>query len=404
MKLTSRHLLLGVTGGIAAYKAAELARLLVKAGAEVQVVMTQAATRFVAPLTFEALTGRPVYTDLFDSAHEAAMGHIELARWADLVVVAPATADFIARLAGGRADDLLTTLCAATKAPVAVAPAMNQQMWANPATQESVKTLKRFQTLIWGPAAGEQACGDVGPGRLFEAAQLFQLVCDHFAKGLFSGVRALVTAGPTHEALDPVRFIGNRSSGRMGFAIARALLEEGAQVTLVAGPVSMKTPRGMTRVDVESALQMHEAVMQRVTPCDLFVATAAVADYRPQKSATEKIKKSGEQLTIELIRNPDILADVAALEDGPYTVGFAAETECLDEYAQQKRISKRIDMIAANLVGAEEGGFESSENALSVFWEGGQQQLPLADKLRLARQLITLMSEHFYARTGTENP
>lgn len=401
MNLTNRHLLLGVTGGIAAYKAAELARLLVKAGAEVQVVMTQAATRFVAPLTFEALTGNSVCTDLFDSAHEAAMGHIELARWADLVVVAPATADFMARLAVGRADDLLTTLCVATKAPVAVAPAMNQQMWANAATQESIKTLEGFHMLIWGPAAGEQACGDVGPGRLFEAAQLFQLVCEHFATGLFAGVRALITAGPTHEALDPVRFIGNRSSGRMGFAMAQALVEEGAEVTLVAGPVSMKTPRGVTRIDIESAMQMHSEVMQRVTTCDLFVATAAVADYRPQQSAAEKIKKSGEKLTIELIRNPDILANVASLENSPYTVGFAAETERLEEYAQRKRIDKRIDIIAANLVGAAEGGFESTQNALTVFWEGGQQQLPLTDKLRLARQFITLMSEHFYARTGT---
>lgn len=401
MNLTNRHLLLGVTGGIAAYKAAELARLLVKAGAEVQVVMTQAATRFVAPLTFEALTGNTVRTDLFDSAHEAAMGHIELARWADLVVVAPATADFMARLAVGRADDLLTTLCVATTAPVAVAPAMNQQMWANAATQESIKTLQGHDKLIWGPAAGEQACGDVGPGRLFEAAQLFQLVCEHFATGLFAGVRALITAGPTHEALDPVRFIGNRSSGRMGFAMAQALVEEGAEVTLVAGPVSMTTPRGVTRIDVESAMQMHSEVMQRVATCDLFVATAAVADYRPQQTAVEKIKKSGEKLTIDLIRNPDILANVAALENSPYTVGFAAETERLEEYAQRKRIDKRIDMIAANLVGAAEGGFESTQNALTIFWEGGQLQLPLTDKLRLARQFITLMSEHFYARTGT---
>lgn len=401
MNLINRHLLLGVTGGIAAYKAAELARLLVKAGAEVQVVMTQSATRFVAPLTFEALTGKPVRTDLFDSAHEAAMGHIELARWADLVVVAPATADFMARLAAGRADDLLTTLCVATTAPVAVAPAMNQQMWANAATQESVKTLESFHMLIWGPASGEQACGEIGPGRLFEAAQLFQLVCEHFSMGLFAGVRALVTAGPTHEALDPVRFIGNRSSGRMGFAMAQALVEEGAEVTLVAGPVSISTPRGVTRIDVESAMQMHSEVMQRVTTCDLFVATAAVADYRPRQTAVEKIKKSADKLTIELIRNPDILANVAALENSPYTVGFAAETERLEEYAQRKRIDKRIDMIAANLVGAAEGGFESTQNALTVFWEGGRQQLSLTDKLRLARQFITLMREHFYARTGT---
>lgn len=401
MELTNRHLLLGVTGGIAAYKAAELARLLVKAGAEVQVVMTEAATRFVAPLTFEALTGKAAYTDLFDSALEAAMGHIELARWADLVVVAPATADFMSRLAAGRADDLLTTLCLASSAPVAVAPAMNQQMWANPATQKSLKTLKDFQAQIWGPAAGEQACGDIGPGRMFEAIQLFQLVCDHFSTGALSGVRALVTAGPTHEPLDPVRFIGNRSSGRMGFAIARALLEEGASVTLVAGPVTMKTPPGVTRIDVQSAAQMHAAVMQRMSQCDLFVATAAVADYRPREFVVEKIKKSSERLTIELLRNPDILADVAALEDGPITLGFAAETGRLDEYAQQKRISKQVDMIAANLVGAAEGGFESEKNALTVFWEGGQKQLPLTDKLRLARQLVSLMSEQFYARTGT---
>ncbi|MFK7849271.1 MAG: bifunctional phosphopantothenoylcysteine decarboxylase/phosphopantothenate--cysteine ligase CoaBC [Rhodothermales bacterium] len=404
MKLTSRHLLLGVTGGIAVYKAAELARLLVKAGAEVQVVMTEAATRFVAPLTFEALTGRPVHTDLFDSAHDAAMGHIELARWADLVLVAPATADFLARLAVGRADDLLATLCLASKAPVAVAPAMNQQMWANPATQENLKTLGSYPTRIWGPAAGEQACGDVGPGRMFEAVELFKLVCDHFATGSLAGVRALVTAGPTQEALDPVRFIGNRSSGRMGFAIARALVEEGAEVALVAGPVSLDTPRGVTCVNVESALQMRREVMLGVTQCDLFVSTAAVADYRPLEPAPEKIKKSSEQLVIELIRNPDILAEVAALEDAPYTVGFAAETERLDEYAQQKRISKGIDMIAANLVGAEEGGFDRAENALTLYWEGGRRQLPMTDKLRLARELIMIVSEQLYARTGTENP
>ncbi|MEN8214502.1 MAG: bifunctional phosphopantothenoylcysteine decarboxylase/phosphopantothenate--cysteine ligase CoaBC [Pseudomonadota bacterium] len=397
MNLTSRHLLLGVTGGIAAYKAAEFARLLVKAGAEVQVVMTEAATRFMQPLTFEALTGRAVFTGLFDSAHEAAMGHIELARWADLVVVAPATADSIARLARGRADDLLTTLCVATGAPVAVAPAMNQQMWSNPAVQANVKALQERQTLVWGPAAGEQACGETGPGRLIEAVRLFQLVCDHFATGAFAGARALVTAGPTHEALDPVRFIGNRSSGRMGFAIAQALVEEGAEVTLVAGPVSLQTPPGVVRIDVESAQQMHAAVMEQASHCDLFVATAAVADYRPRRAAAEKIKKGDERVTLELVRNPDILADVAALENGPYTLGFAAETERLEEHAQHKRISKQVDMIAANLVGAAEGGFERSENALTLFWEGGEQYLPLTDKQRLARELINIVGEHYKA-------
>jgi phosphopantothenoylcysteine decarboxylase/phosphopantothenate--cysteine ligase len=403
MRLLNRRLLLGVTGGIAAYKAAELARLLVKSGAEVQVVMTPAATRFVTPLTFEALTGRRVRDELFDSAHEAAMGHIELARWADLVVVAPATADFIARLALGRADDLLATLCLATSAAVAVAPAMNRQMWAKSSLQQNVAALRRQGVRLWGPAEGEQACGDIGPGRMLEAGELYRLVCAHFERGLFSGVRALVTAGPTHEALDPVRFIGNRSSGRMGFAVARALAEEGAEVTLVAGPVSLETPRGVARVDVESALQMHAAVMQRAGDCDLFVATAAVADYRPATAAPQKIKKGGESLMLELRRNPDILAAVAALERRPYTLGFAAETEMLEEHARRKRHDKGVDMIAANLVGAAEGGFERAENALSLFWEGGEQRLPLNDKLRLARELILIVSEHFNARAGAEN-
>jgi phosphopantothenoylcysteine decarboxylase/phosphopantothenate--cysteine ligase len=403
MRLLNRRLLLGVTGGIAAYKAAELARLLVKAGAEVQVVMTPAATRFVTPLTFEALTGRRVHDELFDSAHEAAMAHIQLARWADLVVVAPATADFIARLASGRADDLLATLCLATSAAVAVAPAMNRQMWAKPPVEQNIAVLRRQGVQLWGPAEGEQACGDIGPGRMLEAEQLYRLVCAHFERGLFPAVRALVTAGPTHEALDPVRFIGNRSSGRMGFAVARALAEEGARVTLVAGPVSLETPRGVTRVDVESALQMHAAVMQRAGDCDLFVATAAVADYRPAAVAPQKIKKGGESLVLELRRNPDILAAVAALERRPYTLGFAAETERLEEHARLKRHAKGVDMIAANLVGAAEGGFERADNALSLFWEGGERRLPLSDKLRLARELIQIVSEHFNARAGIEN-
>jgi phosphopantothenoylcysteine decarboxylase/phosphopantothenate--cysteine ligase len=398
MSLASRHILLGVTGGIAAYKAAELARLLVKAGAKVQVVMTRSAGEFIGAMTFQAITGRETRSDLFDSAHEAAMGHIELARWADLVIVAPATANVIALMAQGRAEDLLSTLCLATGAPVAIAPAMNRQMWADPATQVNIETLQEHGRLILGPAAGEQACGDVGPGRMLEPAQIFDTVNEMFSSGTLAGVRALVTAGPTREAIDPVRFIGNRSSGKMGFAIAQALEEQGAEVTLVAGPSQLPTPPGVTRVDVESALEMHNAVMQRAPDCALFVATAAVADYRPETVATSKIKKTAESQDIRLVRNPDILADVAALANGPFTVGFAAETDNVVAYADEKRQRKRIDMIAANDVSNRSvGGFDSDENALHVLWEGGQQELPMTGKLRLARQLVELISRKIHA-------
>ncbi|MGD8556755.1 MAG: bifunctional phosphopantothenoylcysteine decarboxylase/phosphopantothenate--cysteine ligase CoaBC [Chromatiales bacterium] len=398
MSLASRHILLGVTGGIAAYKAAELARLLVKAGAKVQVVMTRSAGEFIGAMTFQAITGRETRSDLFDSAHEAAMGHIELARWADLVIIAPATANFIALMAQGRAEDLLSTLCLATGAPVAIAPAMNRQMWADPATQVNIETLQEHGRLILGPAAGEQACGDVGPGRMLEPAQIFDTVNEIFSSGTLAGVRALVTAGPTREAIDPVRFIGNRSSGKMGFAIAQALEEQGAEVTLVAGPSQLPTPPGVTRVDVESALEMHNAVMQRAPDCALFVATAAVADYRPETVATSKIKKTAESQDIRLVRNPDILADVAALANGPFTVGFAAETDNVVAYADEKRQRKRIDMIAANDVSNRSvGGFDSDENALHVLWEGGQQELPMTGKLRLARQLVELISQKIHA-------
>lgn len=397
MSLANRHILLGVTGGIAAYKAAELARLFVKAGAEVQVVMTGSAMQFIGAMTFQAITGKETRSDLFDSAHEAAMGHIELARWADLVIVAPATANFIALMAQGRAGDLLSTLCLATAAPVAVAPAMNQQMWADPATQANIETLRARDRLIWGPAAGEQACGDVGPGRMLEPAGIFDAAREIFSSGSLAGVRALVTAGPTHEAIDPVRFIGNHSSGKMGFAVAQALEEQGAEVTLVAGPSSLPTPPGVMRIDVESALEMHAAVMERAGNCDLFVATAAVADYRPERVADSKIKKTAESLDIHLVKNPDILADVAALEKGPYTVGFAAETHEVAQYADEKRRNKKIDMIAANEVGGNRGGFNHDENALLVLWEGGQQELPMTGKLRLARQLVELISQKIHA-------
>ena len=397
MSLSGRHILLGVTGGIAAYKAAELARLFVKAGAEVQVVMTRSASEFIGAMTFQAITGRETRSDLFDSAHEAAMGHIELARWADLVIVAPATANFIALMAQGRAEDLLSTLCLATAAPVAIAPAMNQQMWADPATQANLETLRERDRLIWGPAAGEQACGDVGPGRMLEPAGIFDAAQAMFTSGTLTGVRTLVTAGPTHEAIDPVRFIGNRSSGKMGFAIAQALEEQGAEVLLIAGPSSLPTPPGVTRIDVESALEMHAAVMQHADDCDLFVATAAVADYRPESAAGNKIKKTAESLELRLVRNPDILADVAALENGPFTVGFAAETDEVAKHADDKRRRKGVDMIAANEVGGERGGFNRDENALLVLWEGGQQELPMTDKLRLARQLVELISQKYHA-------
>ena len=398
MSLANRHILLGVTGGIAAYKAAELARLLVKAGARVQVVMTRSAGEFIGAMTFQAITGKETRSDLFDSAHEAAMGHIELARWADLVIIAPATANFIALMARGSANDLLSTLCLATAAPVVVAPAMNRQMWSDPATQANIETLQEHGRLILGPAAGEQACGDVGPGRMLEPADIFDAVNGMFTSGALAGVRALVTAGPTREAIDPVRFIGNRSSGKMGFAIAQALEEQGAEVTLVAGPSQLPTPPGVTRIDVEAALEMHNAVMQIAADCDLFVATAAVADYRPETVASSKIKKTAESQEMRLVRNPDILADVAALASGPFTVGFAAETDNVVAYADEKRQRKCIDMIAANDVSSQSGGgFDSDENALHVLWEGGQQELPMTGKLRLARQLVELISQKIHA-------
>ena len=397
MSLANRHILLGVTGGIAAYKAAELARLFVKAGAEVQVVMTASAMEFIGAMTFQAITGNETRSDLFDTTHEAAMGHIELARWADLVIIAPATANFIALMSQGRAGDLLSTLCLATTAPVAIAPAMNRQMWANPATQSNIRSLEEHGRLVWGPAAGEQACGDIGPGRMLEPTQIFDAASEMFSSGALTGIKALITAGPTHEAIDPVRFIGNRSSGKMGFAIAQALEEQGAEVTLVAGPSSLPTPPGVIRIDVESALEMHAAVMKRTGDCDLFVATAAVADYRPERVADSKIKKTAESLDIRLVRNPDILADVAALENGPYTVGFAAETQDVAQYADEKRRKKGIKMIAANEVGGKRGGFNHDENALLVLWEGGQQELPMTGKLRLARQLVELIIRKIHA-------
>lgn len=392
--LAGRHILLGVTGGIAAYKAAELVRGLTGEGATVRVVMTRAAEQFITPMTLQALSGNPVRQGLFDPQHEAAMGHIELARWADLVLIAPASADFLARLTAGMADDLLATLCLATAAPIMVAPAMNQQMWRAAVTQENVATLQRRSIEVIGPAVGEQACGDDGPGRMVEPAELLTRCIEHFANGPLSGVSVTITAGPTREALDPVRYISNHSSGKMGFAVAATAAAMGARVRLIAGPVALDTPAGVERIDVESAAEMQEATL--AAPGDIFIGCAAVADYRPQSVATDKIKKQDEALTLSLQQNPDILAAVAALEPAPFTVGFAAETEKLEQFAREKLQRKGLDMIAANQVGAaSEGGFNSDDNALELYWDGGGTSLPLMDKLTLAQRLLEVVVQRY---------
>ncbi len=400
--LNGKQILLGISAGIAAYKAAELARLLVKAGAQVQVVMTRSATEFIAPLTLQALTGRVVRVDLFDPQHEAAMGHIELARWADAVVIAPATADLLAQLAAGLAPDLLTTLCLATDAPVLVAPAMNQAMWRHPATQANSERLCARGVQCLGPDAGEQACGDSGPGRMLEPAAMLGEIEQRLSGGRLKGRRVVLTAGPTREAIDPVRFVANRSSGKMGFALAAAFAAQGAAVTLIAGPVALATPRGVERVDVESALQMRQAVFDALPDAALFVACAAVADFRPVEVAAHKIKKTERRLTLALERNPDILAEVAALPQRPFCVGFAAETQDLERYAEGKRRAKGLDMIAANRVGASQG-FETDDNALLVIWDGGKAALATQHKSRLAVELVGLIADRFDAQTATED-
>ena len=392
---TRKHILLGVTGGIAAYKSPDLVRRLAEQGAEVQVAMTSAAQEFVTPMTFQAVSGRPVRTDLWDAAAEAAMGHIELARWADLVLVAPASADFLARLAHGQADDLLTTLCLATDAPIAVAPAMNRLMWANPATQANVGTLRSRGVRVFGPAEGDQACGEVGPGRMLEPLQLAELAMGLFVESHeLEGLQILITAGPTRERIDPVRFISNRSSGKMGFAVAQAARRAGARVTLVTGPVTLDTPAGVERIDVETAEQMLEAVNGQVEAADIFISAAAVADYRPPQVMTQKLKKTGDSLRLDLVRAPDILASVAARPRRPFVVGFAAETERVEQHAREKLQRKNLDMIAANLVG--EGlAFDCDDNALLVLWPNGSHTLERASKSEISRGLIRLIAEHY---------
>lgn len=390
LRLANRRIIVGVTGGIAAYKSAELIRRLKDQGAEVRAVMTAAAQEFITPLTLQALSGNPVHTTLLDTDAEAAMGHIELARWGDLILVAPASADFMARIAHGHGNDLLTTLCLAARCPIAVAPAMNQAMWAAPATQANLRLLQERGIHQFGPAEGSQACGDVGPGRMLEAVQLADLAADLFPSGLLTGKRVVITAGPTREAIDPVRFISNHSSGKMGFALAEAARDAGAQVTLISGPVHLLTPDRVQRIDVMSADDMLKAALAIVGQTDIFIATAAVADFRPQQPSGHKIKKqdSSGSLTLTLTENPDIVASIARQQPKPFTVGFAAETRDVLDYARQKIARKNLDLIVANDVSRSDIGFNSDMNAVTLIWPDGQQNLELASKHQIARDIV----------------
>lgn len=391
--LNNRKIVLGVTGGIAVYKSPDLVRRLREAGADVQVVMTSGAQQFVTPLTFQAVSGHPVRTELWDTAAEMAMGHIELARWADLVLVAPATADFMARLQHGSADDLLTTLCLATEAPIVLAPAMNWAMWGNPATQKNVQQLVDRGVRMLGPGRGELAEGEVGIGRMLEPTEILAALAEGAGTPL-RNARVLITAGPTREPIDPVRFLSNRSSGKMGFAMARAAAEAGARVTLVSGPVQLATPKNVQRVDVETAVEMQAAVTREIGSTDIFIAAAAVADYAPAEIAAQKIKKHSDVLQLKLDRTPDILAEAAARVPRPFIVGFSAETEQLEAHAREKLEKKRLDMIAANWVGAGRG-FDRDDNTLMVYWRDGAAELGTASKLELARRLVTLIADHY---------
>ncbi|WP_434110353.1 bifunctional phosphopantothenoylcysteine decarboxylase/phosphopantothenate--cysteine ligase CoaBC [Methylocaldum sp. GT1TLB] len=401
--LTGKNIVLGVTGGIAAYKAAELTRLLRNVGASVRVVMTHAATAFVSPLTFQALSGNPVHTELLDTGEESAMGHISLARWADLVLIAPATADFIAKLRIGLGDDLLSTVCLATRAPIAVAPAMNQAMWDNPATQENVRRLSDRGVRILGPAEGDQACGEVGMGRLLEPQRILEELESFFGGGVLAGLSVLISAGPTREPIDPVRYISNRSSGKMGYALAEAAGRAGAKVSLVTGPTALMPPNVHAVSWVESAADMYRCVMDKVPSADIYIGAAAVADYSPETAANQKIKKNQSEMVLTLRKTQDILSAVSASAKRPFTVGFAAETDKLEDYARQKLTAKSLDMVAANWVGRDEGGFETDDNALFVCWNGGHIYLPLAPKKTIAEQLIRLIAERYHAQNSVKD-
>lgn len=417
------NIILGISGGIAAYKTPELVRRLKERGAEVQVVMTRSANEFVTETALQAVSGRPVRQNLWDKDAEAAMGHIELARWADLVLIAPATAEIMSRLAAGSAGDLLTTLCLATEAPLAIAPAMNQVMWSKPAVQENLRMLESRGARVLGPDSGDQACGETGYGRMLQPEEIADAVVERgrmlqpddvvapvmapiavpdAPESLLTGRKIMITAGPTREAIDPVRFISNRSSGKMGYALAEAARNAGAQVLLVSGPVALDAPHGVQLLSVESAHDMFDATHEHIAGVDIFIAAAAVADYHPADPQPGKIKKSERELSIDLERSPDILSSVAALENAPFTVGFAAETENLREYAKRKLEKKRLHMIIANLVGTQKG-FEVDENAVDVYWRGGEQSFPVAAKTILAEDLIRLIGKRYLYTVGKQD-
>jgi len=399
-------ILLGVTGGIAAYKSPELVRRLRESGAEVQVVMTSSAERLVSPTVFQAVSDRPVRGDLWDEQAEEAMSHIDMARWADLVLVAPTTANIMSQLATGTASGLLTTLCLATEAQLVLAPAMNQAMWLHPATQANFETLSRRGVIFIGPAEGEQACGDMGPGRMVEppdiVSQLFNEQLSSVA-GLLDGLRILLTAGPTREPIDPVRYVSNRSSGKMGFAVAQAAAAAGARVTLVAGPVHLRTPPNVKRIDVETAGEMHDAALSKVSDADIYIGAAAISDYRPATIAKQKIKKKSDTLHLDLVKSRDLLAEIAKLSPGPFTVGFAAETERLEEYARGKLTDKNLDMIVANLV-CNNLCFDQDDNSVLVLWPDGRQEIARMPKIKLARRLVALIANRYRIATNAPTP
>ena len=400
--LKNKHILIGISGGIAAYKTAELVRAFKKKGADVRVCMTKAACEFITPLTLQALSGNPVHTDLLDPQAEAAMGHIELARWADLILTAPATADLMAKLAHGMANDLLTTVCLATESPIHLAPAMNRAMWANAATQTNADTLKQRGFILHGPTIGDQACGETGAGRMLEALELADLVesnwsdsrLDSILKKPLENKHVLITAGPTREAIDPVRFISNRSSGKMGYAIAKAAHDLGAKVTLVSGPVALEAPKGVKRILVESAKQMHQHTLEHAESADIFIATAAVSDYSPKNVADQKIKKTKDTMHLALEYNPDILFDTSHQFPNLFTIGFAAETENLVKHAQDKLKRKKLDMIVANQVGVNKG-FEQDTNQVEIIWKDGQLSLPEQSKQTLAAEIMTFVAQRY---------
>ncbi|MDP5149563.1 bifunctional phosphopantothenoylcysteine decarboxylase/phosphopantothenate--cysteine ligase CoaBC [Rheinheimera baltica] len=399
--LAQKRILLGISGGIAAYKSADLVRRLKERGADVRVILTDAAQHFITPLTLQALSGNPVSTSLLDPAAEAAMGHIELAKWADMVLIAPASADVISRLAHGLANDLLTTCILATAAPVAVAPAMNQQMYKNIATQQNLAKLNSYNFYIYGPGSGEQACGDVGAGRMLEALELVSAVENHFiAQQQLNNIKITITAGPTREAIDPVRYISNHSSGKMGFALAAAAAAMGADVTLITGPVTLATPAGVTRIDVTTAEQMHAAALKHAELSQIFIGCAAVADYRVADIATQKMKKTtDDSINLTLLKNPDIIADVAGLSrNRPFTVGFAAETQNVVHYAKDKLSRKKLDLICANDVSNSELGFNSDNNAISLISAVDEKTLPLQSKTELAKAILLHIYLQFSAK------